>query len=52
MQESLDKFLGNLNESVENTAKYKEQAAVLAKNVAALNQVYGNMLAAMNVKMG
>jgi gliding motility-associated protein GldL len=52
MQESIEKFLTNLNESVENTARYKEQAAVLAKNVAALNQVYGNMLTAMNVKMG
>lgn len=50
MKETLELFLGNLNESVEGTAKYKEQVSVLAKNVAALNQVYGNMLAAMNVK--
>lgn len=50
MKESMDKFLGNLNDSVESTAKYKDQVAVLAKNIAALNQVYGNMLAAMNVK--
>ncbi|MEI6122074.1 MAG: gliding motility protein GldL [Bacteroidota bacterium] len=49
VKESIDGFLANLNESVEGTAKYKEQVHVLAKNVAALNQVYGNMLAAMNV---
>jgi gliding motility-associated protein GldL len=50
MQATVEKFLGNLNDSVENTAKYKDQVAVLAKNLAALNNVYGNMLSAMNVK--
>jgi gliding motility-associated protein GldL len=50
MQVTVEKFLGNLNDSVENTAKYKDQVAVLAKNLAALNTVYGNMLSAMNVK--
>jgi len=50
MHEGIDKFLGNLNDSVENTGKYKDQVAVLAKNLAALNNVYGNMLTAMNVK--
>lgn len=50
MQATVEKFLGNLNDSVENTAKYKDQVAVLAKNLAALNTVYGNMLSAMNVK--
>lgn len=49
VQESIDGFLSNLNDSVEGTAKYKDQVNILAKNVAALNQVYGNMLAAMNV---
>jgi gliding motility-associated protein GldL len=52
MKESIDGFLANLNESVEGTARYKDQVSVLAKNVAALNQVYGNMLTAMNVKQG
>jgi gliding motility-associated protein GldL len=52
MKESMDGFLANLNESVEGTARYKDQVSVLAKNVAALNQVYGNMLTAMNVKQG
>jgi gliding motility-associated protein GldL len=48
--ESMNTFLDNLTQSIENTAKYKEQADELAKNVAALNQVYGNMLNAMTVQ--
>ena len=49
LKDGISNFLNNLNESVENTAVYKDQVAVLAKNVAALNTVYGNMLTAMNV---
>jgi len=52
MKDSIGTFLSNLNESVEGTAKYKEQVNVLAKNVSALNQVYGNMLSAMTIKQG
>ncbi len=52
MKESIGIFLSNLNESVEGTAKYKEQVSVLAKNITALNQVYGNMLSAMTIKQG
>jgi gliding motility-associated protein GldL len=48
MKDTIDQFLGNLNESVESQGKYKDQVAVLAQNVAALNQIYGNMLTAMN----
>ena len=44
-------FIDNLNESVDNTMKYKEQSAMLTKNIAALNNIYGNMLSAMNVKL-
>ncbi len=47
--ETMEVFLENLQQSVDNTSKYKEQADELAKNVAALNNVYGNMLTAMNV---
>lgn len=47
--ETMETFLLNLQQSVDNTSKYKEQADELAKNVAALNNVYGNMLTAMNV---
>ncbi|MCK5856467.1 MAG: gliding motility protein GldL [Bacteroidales bacterium] len=47
--ETMEVFLQNLQQSVDNTSKYKDQANELAKNVAALNNVYGNMLTAMNV---
>ncbi len=52
LQETLDKFLENLNASIEMTAKYKNGVDELAQNVAALNNVYGNMLSAMNVPKG
>lgn len=49
IQQNIQKFTSNLNESVENTIKYKEQVESLTKNVSMLNTVYGNMLTAMNV---
>lgn len=49
IQESMNAFLDKLNTSISTTQKYEEGVAVLAKNVESLNQVYGNMLAAMNV---
>jgi len=48
--ETMTNFLTNLEQSVVNTEKYKVQADELAKNVEALNNVYGNMLNAMNVQ--
>ena len=51
LQEGMKLFIDNLNESVDNTMKYKEQSAMLTKNIAALNNIYGNMLSAMNVKL-
>ena len=50
--EKFDSFVKNINDSIEKTAKYKEGVDTLAQNVAALNKVYGNMLAAMNVNVG
>lgn len=50
LQKTLDSFLANLSSSADITAQYKTEVDVLAKRVAALNQVYGNMLSAMNVK--
>ncbi|HRZ41621.1 MAG TPA: gliding motility protein GldL [Bacteroidales bacterium] len=50
MQEGITKFIQYLNSSIDNTRKYEEEAAKLTSNVKALNQVYGNMLAAMNVR--
>ncbi len=51
MQESVNVFVNNINASVASVTKYKEQADVLASNLSALNTVYGNMLAAMNVNV-
>ncbi|MCX6271214.1 MAG: gliding motility protein GldL [Bacteroidetes bacterium] len=54
-QEFQDKytlFLKNLNESIDQTSKYKQGVESLAANMAALNKVYGNMLVAMNVSAG
>jgi gliding motility-associated protein GldL len=49
IQESMTEFLERINTSIDATEKYEEGVKVLAKNVESLNQVYGNMLAAMNV---
>jgi gliding motility-associated protein GldL len=51
-QEKFGQFVKTLNESIETTSHYKQGVDVLAQNVAALNKVYGNMLAAMNVNLG
>ncbi len=50
MQEGINKFIQYLNNSIDNTQKYEQAAVQLTENVKALNQVYGNMLAAMNVR--
>lgn len=42
-------LMGNLNASIDDTKKYKENIAELSSNLGALNRVYGNMLAAMNM---
>lgn len=51
LQETMDKFLKNLNDSADQTAQYRTGLDLLAKNVAALNNVYGNMLSAMNISV-
>jgi gliding motility-associated protein GldL len=40
--------LNSLNDSTEETRVFKDQVSQLNKNLASLNAVYGNMLAAMN----
>lgn len=45
----LDGILNNLKGSVEETSIYREEIAKLNSNLAALNNVYGNMLSAMNL---
>ena len=46
----LEQMMKNLKDSVEETQKYKEQMSKLSKSLSDLNNIYGNMLAAMNVK--
>jgi gliding motility-associated protein GldL len=51
MQDTVKDFLTNLNQSVQQTVKFKDEVDILAKNIAALNKVYGGMLSAMNVSI-
>jgi gliding motility-associated protein GldL len=44
----ITELMRNLNESVEDTKKYKENISELASNLSRLNTVYGNMLSAMS----
>ncbi len=40
--------MNNFNESMEDSKQFKEEVGKLAKNLASLNSIYGNMLSAMN----
>lgn len=51
MHQSVQDFLGNLNESVEKTSQFKAEVDTLAKNISALNKVYGSMLSALNISI-
>ncbi|MCS6990277.1 MAG: gliding motility protein GldL [Chitinophagales bacterium] len=46
---SLSQAIVNLNESIDDTKRYRAEIAELAKNLASLNQIYGNMLSAMTM---
>ena len=50
MFEGMGEMLTNLKNSVDDTKRYKENIAVLSDNLAKLNTVYGNMLAAMTIR--
>ncbi len=50
LQGGIADLMNNLADSVEDTRLYKENMASLAKNLTALNTVYGNMLNAMTVR--
>lgn len=50
LYEGINQILTNLNESIDDTRKYKQEISNLSDNLAALNTVYGNMLTAMNVR--
>ena len=45
--DGLTDLMKNLNDSVDDTKRYKEQIAQLSTNLESLNTVYGNMLTAM-----
>jgi len=48
MSTAQQELLNNLNNTVEDTKRYKEEVSKLAKNLSSLNTIYGNMLTAMN----
>lgn len=45
--EGLNDLMKNLNDSVDDTRRYKEQIGQLSSNLESLNTIYGNMLTAM-----
>jgi len=50
LYKGLQNLMKDLADSAGDTTKYREQISKLNENLSALNNVYGNMLAAMNVK--
>jgi gliding motility-associated protein GldL len=50
LYQGLQNLVKDLSDSAGDTTKYREQIKKLNENLSALNNVYGNMLAAMNVK--
>ncbi|MBU0764066.1 MAG: gliding motility protein GldL [Bacteroidetes bacterium] len=44
----LGQMMDNLNKSVEDTKRYRDEVSRLGNNLSALNTIYGNMLNAMN----
>ena len=46
----IEDLMQQLNQSIEDTRKYKSEIENLSTNLAALNTVYGNMLTALNYK--
>jgi gliding motility-associated protein GldL len=46
----IEGLMQDLTGSADDTKKYRDQVAKLNENLSSLNNVYGNMLAAMNVK--
>lgn len=45
----INEMMKHLHDSLDDTKKYKESMSELSRNLSALNTIYGNMLAAMNV---
>ncbi|AMR30227.1 gliding motility protein GldL [Mucilaginibacter sp. PAMC 26640] len=49
---NLSSTMNNFNESLDDSRQFKDEVGRLAKNLASLNSVYGNMLTAMNQPRG
>lgn len=50
-EEKMASMLSNFSDSADGIMKYKEQVDALTRKVAELNNVYGNMLAAMQTRL-
>lgn len=50
LQDSVEKFVNSLSTSANNTEELNKKVNQLNQKIASLNNVYGNMLAAFNVK--
>ena len=50
-EEKMGTMLANFTDSADGIVKYKEQVDALTRKVAELNNVYGNMLAAMQTRL-
>ena len=50
LMKGVQSMLTDLKDSAEDAAKYRQHIGHLNEHLAALNEVYGNMLSAMNVK--
>ena len=51
IEEKMQTMLANFTDSADGILKYKEQVDALTRKVAELNNVYGNMLAAMQTRI-
>ncbi len=51
LHNTLNQYLSNISDSAQDMSRYRQEMDNLTKKVTALNQVYGNMLAAMNVNV-
>lgn len=50
LQQTMQKFLGDMEASAGKTLEYQKQMDTLTQKMSSLNSIYGNMLSAMNVK--
>lgn len=48
--DGINELMSNLNSSLDDTRKYRDEVSMLAQNLSKLNTVYGNMLSAMTVR--